>query len=104
MGSIAMNLDYSEPTSFAVSELRDGPSGAEAHQPSLSHPATMPANGPAGSDKVDAVLSLFPGPVTLWPNRLRILGALVLVLILIALVLMGVLAHFSAKHQVIYLA
>jgi hypothetical protein len=104
-----MTRDDIVPTSFAVSSLRGGPldagaSGAGAHQPSFGHAAAMPANDPAGNDKVDAVLSLFPGPVTLWPNRLRILGALALALILIALVLVGVLPPFSAKHQMIYLA
>jgi hypothetical protein len=69
-----------------------------------ANPPATPAKGPAGSDNVDALLSLFPGPVTLWPNRLRILGALALALILIALVLVGVLPPFSAEHQMIYLA
>jgi hypothetical protein len=98
-----MNRNDAEPTSFAASDLRGGPLGAGAPPPSSGRPAAAPTKGPTSSDKVDALLSLFPGPLTLWPDRQKALGAIGLGLIFIAMVLAGLVPH-ATEWKMLYLA
>jgi hypothetical protein len=59
----------------------------------LTEPITMTGDDakPTSSDKVDALLSRFPEPVTRWPDRLNGLRGLALILPAIGIVLSGVL-------------
>jgi hypothetical protein len=98
-----MNRGYAELTSSAMSDPPRGPFGAAAPQPSSGEPVARPTTGSTGNDKVDALLSLFPGPVTLWPDRVRILRGLALSFIFIAIAAADVLPSIIAKHKIFYL-
>ena len=62
-----MNPDNAEVGGFTASNVRGG--------------AT--ATSPTSSEEVDALLSLFPGPLTLWPDRVRTLRGLMLTFIFV---------------------
>jgi|ERR1044071_2929301 hypothetical protein len=84
MGVTAMNPDNAEVGGFTASNVRGG--------------AT--ATGPTSSEEVDALLSLFPGPLTLWPDRVRTLRGLVLTFIFVmtAMVLVVLLPPIATKQ------